>query len=89
MAYRELATKKPFIINKNLGSAIEVEVEITNLFYRTLGMGEFGPHNGNGLLRFPGDVHYYNAFPGKGYSPHTHIVWELNEVKKDRVEHYW
>ena len=57
-------------------------VESTNLFYRTPGMGGFGPHNGNGLLRFPGDVHYYNAFPGKGYSPHTRIVWELNEVKK-------
>lgn len=57
-------------------------VESTNLFYRTEGMGGFGPHNGNGMLRFPGDVHYYNAFPGKGYSPHTRIVWELNEVKK-------
>ena len=57
-------------------------VESTNLFYRTPGMGGFGPHNGNGLLRFPGDAHYYNAFPGKGYSPHTRIVWELNEVKK-------
>lgn len=57
-------------------------VESTHLFYRTPGMGNFGPHNGNGLLRFPGDAHYYNAFPGKGYSPHTRIVWELNEVKK-------
>lgn len=57
-------------------------VESTTLFYRTPGMGNFGPHNGNGLLRFPGDVHYYNAFPGKGYSPHTRVVWELNEVKK-------
>ena len=38
-------------------------VESTSLFYRTPGMGQFGPHNGNGLLRFPGDVHYYNAFP--------------------------
>ncbi len=57
-------------------------VESTTLFYREPGMGNFGPHNGNGLLRFPGDVHYYNAFPGKGYSPHTRIVWELNDVKK-------
>lgn len=57
-------------------------VESTSLFYRTPGMGNFGPHNGNGLLRFPGDVHYYNAFPGKGHSPHTRIVWELTEVKK-------
>lgn len=27
MVYRELATKKPFIVNKNLGSALEVEPE--------------------------------------------------------------
>lgn len=27
MAYRELATKKPFVVNKNLGSAVEVEPE--------------------------------------------------------------
>ena len=25
MAYKELATKKPFVVNKNLGSAVEVE----------------------------------------------------------------
>lgn len=27
MAYRELATKKPFVVNKNLGSALDVEPE--------------------------------------------------------------
>ena len=27
MAYKELATRKPFIVNKNLGSAVEVEPE--------------------------------------------------------------
>ena len=27
MSYKELATKKPFIVNKNLGSAVEVEPE--------------------------------------------------------------
>ena len=27
MAYKELATKKPFIVNKNLGSPVEVEPE--------------------------------------------------------------
>lgn len=27
MAYRELATKKPFVVNKNLGSSVEVEPE--------------------------------------------------------------
>ncbi len=41
----------------------------------------FVPHNGNGLYRLPGDVHYYQAFPGKGHSPHNRVVWELNPVK--------
>lgn len=27
MAYKQLATKKPFIVNKNLGSAVEIEPE--------------------------------------------------------------
>ena len=27
MAYKKLATRKPFIVNKNLGSAVEVEPE--------------------------------------------------------------
>ena len=40
----------------------------------------FAPHNGNGLHRFPGDLHFYTAFPGKAYSPHTRVVWELNPV---------
>lgn len=44
----------------------------------------FSPHNGNGLYRFPGDVHFYNAFPGKGYSAHTRVVWELNPVRKGK-----
>ena len=60
------------------------------LWYRTassrrnLGKREnqsFNPHNGNGLFRLPGDVHYYQAFPGKSHSPHTRVVWELNPVK--------
>jgi hypothetical protein len=62
----------------------------SNLWYRTApsrrneGKREartFSPHNGNGLYRFPGDVHFYNAFPGKANSPHTRAVWELNPVK--------
>lgn len=31
MEYKELATKKPFIVNKNLGSAVEVEPEELNV----------------------------------------------------------
>ena len=30
MTYRELATKKPFVVNKNLGSALDVEPEDLN-----------------------------------------------------------
>lgn len=42
---------------------------------------EFKPHNGNGLYRLPGDVHFYNSFPGKSFCPHMRVVWELNPVK--------
>ncbi|MEM7533913.1 MAG: phytanoyl-CoA dioxygenase family protein [Chloroflexota bacterium] len=41
----------------------------------------FIPHNGNGLLRLPGDVHNYDSFPGKSFCPHLRVVWELNPVK--------
>lgn len=51
---------------------------------RTEGLKEaraFKPHNGNGLYRLPGDVHFYNSFPGKSFCPHMRVVWELNPVK--------
>ncbi|HCK09567.1 phytanoyl-CoA dioxygenase family protein [bacterium] len=54
---------------------------------RTEGLREersFGPHNGNGLMRLPGDVHFYSAFPGKAFCPHVRIVWELNPVQKKK-----
>ena len=44
------------------------------------GDGNFAPHNGNGMMRLPGDCHYYQAFPGHAYSALTRIVWEFNEV---------
>ena len=47
------------------------------------GDGSFGPHNGNGMMRLPGDCHYYQAFPGRAYAGMTRIVWELNEVGED------
>ena len=56
-------------------------MESCNLFYRTVGDGNFGPHNGNGMLRFPGDSHLYRCIPGRAYSGLTRIVWELNPVK--------
>ena len=64
-----------------------------NLWYRTApgrrteGKVEsraFVPHNGNGLLRLPGDVHNYDSFPGKSFCPHLRVVWELNPVRYRR-----
>lgn len=56
-------------------------MESANLFYRTLGDGEFRPHNGNGMLRLPGDSHIYRCIPGKAHSGLTRTVWELNPVE--------
>ncbi len=56
--------------------------ESSNLIYRTSGDGDFGPHNGNGLLRFPGDSHHYQCIPGKAHSGLSRVVWELNAVDK-------
>ena len=33
--------------------------------YREAGDGRFGPHNGNGMMRVPGDHHPSHAFPGQ------------------------
>ncbi len=44
----------------------------------------FAPHNGNGLMRLPGDVHFYNSIPGKSFCPHMRVVWELNPVQKKK-----
>jgi hypothetical protein len=53
------------------------------LVYRKKGDGDFGPHNGNGLLRFPGDSHIYRCIPGKAHAGLTRTVWELNAVDKE------
>jgi hypothetical protein len=57
-------------------------MESCRLFYRTVGDGAFGPHNGNEMLRFPGDSHLYRCIPGKAHSGLTRVAWELNPVKK-------
>ncbi|MAG35073.1 MAG: hypothetical protein CL878_02325 [Dehalococcoidia bacterium] len=44
--------------------------------------GDFNPHNGNGMFRFPVDSHFYQCFPGKAFSGLTRVVWELTPVKK-------
>ena len=59
-------------------------MESCSLYYRTIGEGGFAPHNGNGMLRFPGDSHLYRCIPGKAYSGLTRVVWELNPVEKGK-----
>ena len=58
-------------------------MESATLFYRSFGDGKFDPHNGNGMLRFPGDSHLYQCLPGKVHSGLTRTVWELNEVEEN------
>ena len=40
--------------------------ESASLFYRTVGDGAFGPHNGNGMLRFPRRFPSLSLYPGQG-----------------------
>ena len=54
--------------------------ESGSLFYREPGDGNFAPHNGNGMLRFPGDSHLYRCVPGKSNAGLTRVVWELNPI---------
>ena len=56
-------------------------MESTSLCVRSAGEGTFGPHNGNGLWRLPGDSHNYRCIPGKARSGLTCVGWELNEVE--------
>ena len=58
-------------------------MESTSLCVRAAGEGAFGPHNGNGLWRLPGDGHNYRCVPGMARSSLTCVVWELNEVEYD------
>ncbi len=55
-------------------------MESCSLFYRKAGDGQFGPHNGSGFFRFPGDTHFYHSVPGKSHAGLTRVVWELNPV---------
>lgn len=55
-------------------------MESCSLFFRSAGDGEFGPHNGSGFFRFPGDSHFYHSVPGKSHAGLTRVVWELNPV---------
>ena len=55
-------------------------MESSSLFFREAGDGKFGPHNGSGFFRFPGDTHFYHSVPGKSHAGLTRVVWELNPV---------
>ena len=61
-------------------------MESTSLKIRSYGYAQdpplFHPHNGNGMLRFPGDSHLYRCIPGKVHSGLTRTVWELAPVEK-------
>ena len=50
--------------------------------FRQAGDGKFVPHNGNGMMRVPGDHHTYHAFPGQAHTCLTRALWELNPVSK-------
>lgn len=52
--------------------------------YRHRGDGHFVPHNGNGMMRVPGDHHTYHAFPGQAHSCLTRALWELNPVEQGK-----
>ena len=56
-------------------------MESTSLCIRSAGEGVFGPHNGHGLMRLPGDSHNYRCIPGQARSSLTCVAWELNEVE--------
>ncbi len=55
-------------------------MESSSLCIRPAGEGAFAPHNGNGILRLPGDGHNYRCIPGKARSSLTCVVWELNQI---------
>ena len=57
-------------------------MESCSLFYRKAGDGQFGPHNGSGYFRLPGDTHFYHCIPGKAHAGLTRAVWELNPVRE-------
>jgi hypothetical protein len=57
--------------------------ESTHLEVRPAGWGAgngISPHNGNGLLRLPGDGHYYSQVPGKAAPSLTCVIWELEDI---------
>lgn len=56
-------------------------LEHSDLRIRRHGEGKFTPHNGNGMLRFPGDSCVYRCIPGKANAGMARAIWELNPVE--------
>lgn len=50
--------------------------------YRDSGEETFSPHNGNGMMRLPGDHHTYHCFPGHAHSGLTRAIWEFTPIEK-------
>ena len=67
----------PLLANE---SCYGFRMEGSYLIIRTAGFHRIGPHNGNGMLRLPGDSHFYRCIPGKAHSGLTRVVWELAPV---------
>lgn len=59
-------------------------LEHSDLRIRSAGEGKFVPHNGNGMLRFPGDSCVYRCIPGKAHAGMARAIWELNPVRRGR-----
>ena len=47
----------------------------SGLLFRKTGEGGFSPHNGNGILRFPGDSCVYRCIPGKVNAGMVRVAW--------------
>lgn len=56
-------------------------LEQSHLDIRSAGDDRFGPHNGSGLLRFPGDSHTYRMALGRAYAGLICVVWELTPAE--------
>ncbi|MEM7127542.1 MAG: phytanoyl-CoA dioxygenase family protein [Chloroflexota bacterium] len=71
----------PTLANEN---CYGYRLEMSAHRYVEAGPNDFGPHNGNGEMRLPGDQHLYRCFPGKANAGLVRVLWELAPVVKDR-----
>ena len=78
-----------FLANPDLSSqdCYGFRMESTSLAMRQTGEGGFGPHNGNGLWRLPGDGHNYHCVPGKARSSLTCVSMGIERGRGQRRRH--